>query len=537
MDDARLETPLDPPKEPPWGWLAALGGAGLALYLGLSLWVFLRHLGPSVRVEHAQRWHPGRATPLRVELRDHQGHSAPLGRDGVQIALSHPSRGSETLGVLPVYVMRRGKSPTRAQAMVQVPETWPTGFSSLELRVSTEDKGELIRHCKVEVSTEPAPSRSSTAIAAADFVQQSDPSDAQPKGALIELRPKGVLRASLPGRYWLRLSTDKGEPLQGRVVVKAIAGEFRAQAAPDPQTPKLLVDQALPSTGLLDFEGTLLSEQLGVQVQLLSPEGKVKHERKIYLRAFPGASSLDARVGASGLQVDYASLVQRRRASVDLFDLDGHWVAQFPAPLWPGQGWQSAELSGLPQSILQLEAYAGVRSVQPNIPAALVFHGPLASFGPAQLKLLLDLSKDRLARWPKKEREPTRRYFEWIAKQPWGADELGQFRRWLLETLPAGRFAAPLVQDTRVHAKAELDAFRQRWKLRLRWFLWLGFALFAAVISGVYLRHASRRNAQLSEEMREVLMLGPGLWLRLCGVLMVSILCVWLLGRMMESLV
>lgn len=530
-------------REPRWGLLAALGGAGLALYLGLSLWAFMRHVGPSLRVEHASHWRPGTQTPLRVELRDEDGHSAAISDQGVALRLTAPGRAPRELGVLPVYEMRKGKGTTRAQAMVAVPRDWPVGPSRLELRLALEDGQPLERSCGVEVLDAPIPRRSGQAIQAAAFVQDADPSDEQPKGYRFEIRAQDVPRASLPGTLWLSLTTDKGAPLLGHVQVELESGEFKPSQGV--LEGKRLLDHEIPKTGLLRLDGTLTSEQLGVTVKVWAkaprPGQAPKAKRKIVIRAFPGSSSLRARwrEGINGLELEtrYASLVATRRASVDVFDQDGRWVALLDPPLWPQDAWVPHALAGLPQGFLQLEAYAGVRKVQPSIPGSVLWHGSGAVASEEELRALIRVTRARLARWPKEEREGVGGFLDRLAKGPWSSEEREQIVRWLTQTLPAARFAAPLVNDTRKQAKEELEAFRERWRFRLRALLWGGFAIYALLVALVYARHQRAKAAQLAEELVPVMKPGAGLWLRVGGVLAVATVCVWLLGMLMENLV
>lgn len=540
MADAFADHDLPKPPEPPWTWLAVLGGAGLALYLGLSLWAFLRHVGPSLKVEHAKHWQPGAATPVRVELRDEDGLSARIAESGVQLELSAPGQPIQALGTLPVYEMRKGQGLTRAQAMIEVPQTWPEGPATLGLKLTTPDGVELDRSCQVQVSASPAPARSAQAIAAAGFLQEADPSDEQPKGYLLELRPKGLLRASLQASLWLRLSDEKGKPISGMVSARKISGEFRF-AAPDPKDPELLMQQKIPDTGLIRIEGTLLSEQLGVQIQVWGPkakgpEGKALAQRKVYLRAFPGASALDAEFERT-LRTQYRSLVGRRRASIDVFDAKGHWVAQLDPPSWPSEAWTAYDQPSLPLGFLQLEAYSGVRKVQPTIPAALVYHAASGTTRAQKTKALIEVTRSRIARWPKKEQDSTSRYLETLAKTSWTPAQAQEIQHWLLDTLPPGRFAAPLVQDTRKHAQEELKAFRERWKVRLRWLLWGGYGVYTLLVGWIFVRHRRRHVQSMPEEIAPAFAFGPSLWLGMGGVLMIATFCVWLLGRLMENLV
>lgn len=535
MDDDTQMTP-----EPRWSWLAVLGGAGLALYLGLSLWAFLRHVGPSLKVEHAQHWRPGTVTPLRVELRDEDGMSAPIAKAGVQLELSAPGQAPRALGQLPVYEMRKGQGLTRAQAMIAVPQNWPLGPSTLHLKLQTPDGVQLDRSCQVQLSRDPGPVRAAQAIAAAGFLKDADPSEDQPKGYLLELRPRGLLRASLPAAFWLRLSDDKGKPLTGVVSARKIAGEFRA-ALQEPQDPDLLVEQRIPDTGLVRVEGTLLSEQLGVQIQVWDAKGKKparapKAERKVFVRAFPGASTLNAQMQGS-LRTRYRSLVERRRASIDVFDAQGRWVALLDPPSWPSDVWTGHDEAVLPSGLLQLEAYSGVRKVQPTIPAALVDHAPSDRSEAQRIKALVEVTKSRIARWPKKEQEPTSRFLEGLIKKSWTPAQAKEIQTWLLETLPPGRFAAPLVQDTRVYAERELKEFRARWKLRLRWLLWGGYLIYTGLVGWVFVRHRRCQGQRLSQEVASAFAWGPSLWLAMSCVLIIATFCVWLLGRLMESLV
>lgn len=537
MADAFPDQDLPNPPEPPWSWLAVLGGAGLALYLGLSLWAFLRHVGPSLKVEHAQHWQPGTMTPVRVELRDEDGLPARIAASGVHLELFTPGHPARSLGKLPVYEMRKGKGLTRAQAMIAVPEAWPRGPANLRLKLQTPDGVVLDRSCQVQVSPDPAPKRSAQAISAAGFLQEADPSDPQPKGFILELRPKGLLRASLQASLWLRLCDDKGKPLSGIVSARQTSGEFRP-ASLNAKDPKLLVEQKIPATGLIRLQGTLLSEQLGVLLQVWDPKTKTKAlaQREVYLRAFPGASSLDAGFERS-LRTQYRSLVGHRRASIDIFDAKGHWVAQLDPPSWPQEAWTSHDQPALPLGFLQLEAYSGVRKVQPTIPAAVVYHAAPGSSPAQKIKALVEMTKSRIARWPKKEQDPTSRYLDTLAQAAWTAPDAEAIQAWLLETLPPGRFAAPLVQDTRVHAQKELQAFRARWKIRLRWLLWGGYGGYTLLVSWVFVRYRRRHAQSMPDEIAPAFAFGPSLWLGMGGVLMISTFCVWLLGRLMENLV
>lgn len=526
--------------EPRWSWLAVLGGAGLALYLGLSLWAFLRHVGPSLKVEHAQHWQPGTMTPVRVELRDEDGRSARIANAGVKLALSAPGQAQRDIGALPAYEMRKGQGLTRAQAMIGVPQNWPEGSSTLHLKLQTPGGVQLDRSCQVKISQSPSPARSAQAIAAAGFLKDADPSEQQPKGYLLELRPRGLLRASLPATLWLRLTDEKGKPLVGVVSARKIAGEFRS-ASPNPQDPELLVEQKIPDTGLVRLQGTLLSEQVGVQIQVWGPKGKradvaPKAERKVFVRAFPGASTLQAQMQGE-LRTQYRSLVERRRASIDIFDAQGRWVAQLDPPSWPSDTWTAHEQLALPSGLLQLEAYSGVRTVQPSIPAALVYRAPVGSTQAQRIKALIEVTKSRIARWPKKEQEPTSRYLDEVAKTGWSSEQASEVQTWLLDTLPPGRFAAPLVQDTRLYAEQELKAFRARWKVRLRWLLWGGYVIYTALVGWIFVRNRRRHVQSMPEEVAPAFAFGASLWFGMGSVLVIATFCVWLLGRLMENLV
>lgn len=558
MSDGQAQWEEPVRREPPWALLAAGGGAGLALYLGLSLWVFMRQVGPSLRIEYAAHWQQGTRTPLRVELRDDEGRSAPIHSAQVQVTLAPraanqgaSSQGPRKSFSLPVYEMRKGRGGTRAQGMIEVPREWPKGPSQLLFSLAAKGQAQVLRSCEVEIHPHASSqTRAAVAVAAAQFVQESDPSDAQPQGARLEMRSRGLLRASLPSRFWVRATDERGRPLPGQLRVRKVTGEFRV-ASTGEAAPKdaLLLADTIPATGLLAFEGTLLSEQFGVEIEVLAAlprsgrrgkgaraaKPKVVAQRKVFLRAFPGASSLEAQRLGAKLRTRYRSLVGKRRASIDIFDSDGRWVALLDPPSWPDSGWVDASLSELPPGILQLEAYSGVRTVQPSVPAAQIWHpGQKAGDG---LKPLLAQTRSRLARWPKEERDATRGYLDHIEQTPWSGEQRETIVQWLLETLPAGRFAAPLVHDTRKSAQAELEAFRERWKTRLRFLLWGGYLVYAGLVSWILARHQQRRRLDMAQASDELMELGVGLWLRMAGVLVVTTLCVWLLGRLMESLV
>lgn len=566
MSDGQAQWEEPVRREPPWALLATVGGAGLAVYLGLSLWVFMRQVGPSLRIEYAPHWQMGTRTPLRVELRDEEGRSAPILSPHVEVTLSPLDAAPRGEGAaaprnvfsLPVYEMRKGQGVTRAQGMIEVPHAWPKGPSQLSFSLAASGEAQVLRSCEISIHAHaPTTKRAAVAVSAAKFVQDSDPSEAQPQGYRLELRSRGLLRASLPSLFWVRVTDDKGRPLQGQLRVRKVAGEFRsANTLPESRADKgagegskgeqagLLLDAAIPATGLLAFEGTLLSEQFGVEIEVRSkalPKKKGGRpgdsivKRKVYLRAFPGASSLEAQRKGEGLRVRYQSLVGKRRASIDVFDQDGRWVALLDPPSWPSSGWVDASLGGLPAGIFQLEAYTGVRTVQPSVPAAQIWNpGTTPEDG---LKPLVAQTRSRIARWPQKDRQATKGYLDYLEKTSWSPEQKAEISKWLLETLPAGRFAAPLVHDTRKHAQAELLAFRERWKTRLRILLWGGYLVYAGVVSWIVARHQRRRSLDMLEESAEGLALGVGLWLRMAGVLAVTTLCVWLLGRLMESLV
>lgn len=546
MSDQEQSEGVAAVKEPPWAWMAALGALGLALYLALSLWAFSRQLGPSPRVEHPTSLRPGYAFPLRVELRDEDRRRVELGNGGVQVSIGHQGRPRQSLTRLESLVSARGQGPSIAQGMVQMPPSWPEGPSTLYFELRTPSGELLQRHCPVDISQQLPASRPGQPLQLSEYLRDADPSEAQPKGMILELRSAELLRAGMPAQFWLRLSDSEGRPLSGSLRVRLAKGEFQAQRPSDSvgsQGAKWEIKQPIPRTGLLSFSGQLISEFVGFDLEYWGKEASTEPTAKrfVMLRTFPGASSLAARwrpgdALSSSLELRYESLAKKRAALVDLFDGQGRWVATGAQPLWPANNWQALELDlSLSQQAgpWQIEAYAGVRKVDVDIPAAVI-RGAGQGANLAALKKLLE---SQVERWPKEERDALLAYLKYVTQSKWEEAERAQIEQWMQAVMPARRFAVPKRYDTRSEASEELAQFRGRWKLILRALLWGGSALYFLGVAIILVRYRRQRMVEVQDELAEAMQMGSDLWLRLGGVLAVIVLCVGLLSMLMESLV
>jgi hypothetical protein len=556
-------------------WLAPLG---LAIDIVLSLWVSRWNVTHSVIMQVEPEWRAGERLAMRAQLVDGQLK----GVDGIEVGVEVVDGSGKRfdLGSLPA-IAKAGLN----QGAVEVPAelTGPRAQVHFSF-VGTLADGKQVA-VDEEVSVEVVDERSAREPihrVAASNLQWADDTDEQLKDLRIDAMPYGRLLAGFDNEILIRLTDPEGRPLQRKVEVKLVSGEFKDEVGPGvgefesgAESPTLYEGRSDP-WGLLRIKGRLDSDVIRFEVQVHEVEppgeeptakapaapgatgedaGEAKAEppkaktkaRRFRMVSFSGGVRLsidrqEASLGGTDpLKLEGISLTENRPIFVDVHGPKGAWIDTFMPPLRsfePAREWKIPAAMG--EGLTYFEGYSYTNTPGQSTEVLRVWMSAKPSDGLSAG--MLKLRSEQIDELSKDEAERERKYLEVIEAQreSLGGDTL--VGRWMMASLPIAVYGPPESKGTRVRDDERLAKARERWTMGLRAFLWGGGAL-TILLTGVMLYRQQRRlvtsvqDVLDDEDAASAVTERKALLLRGAVVLVFMGSALFLLARMLESLV
>lgn len=500
-------------------WLLPLG---LAIDILLSLWVSYRHVTHSVIAQVEPLWVPGERLAARGQLIDHD-------RDGVdrtQLSLTLVDADNKRWPLAELAAIPKGGLN---QGAFEVPAQAAIGAGQVEFHfVATLPSGksvDLVESIEIGLVASREPHEPVHTINAS-ILQWADDTSPQPEGMRIDVQPFGRLLAGFDNDFIVRVTDPKGAPMRTPIEVRLLSGELGGATGPgvakvdDKSAEAPLVHRGeTDALGLASFRARLDSDVLRLEVRVEPPaaaateatpspaaegapaltaegapapaaEGAPAPDtpvakppaRRFRLVSYSGGVRLEGRprIVAPGAvaKVEGASLQPKRPIYVDVHGPNGAWIDTFMPPLQPyaaPREWTTP--ASLTEGLLHFEGYAytnapGQSAEVHRVVVSPPGKGPLDVLLAAQ-RARLDLPRDKTGFDPALERA----YFDHLEAHATGDALRASATGWLLGTLPVEVYGPPLATTTRGREEAELHAWKQRWTMGLRWFLWGGGAL------------------------------------------------------------
>ena len=557
-------------------WLAPLG---LAIDIVLSLWVSRWSVTHSVIMQVEPEWRAGERLAMRAQLVDGQLK----GVDGVEVQVEVVDGADQRfeLGSLP-SIPKAGLN----QGAVEV----PSGLRGPEAQVRFSFAGTLPSGKSVvvdeQVSVKVVEARSPREAihrVAASNLQWADDTDEQLKDLRVDAMPYGRLLAGFENEILIRITDPEGRPLQRRVEVKLVSGEFKNEFGPGvgefesgAEAPTLFAGRS-DAWGLLRIKGRLDSDVIRFEVHVHEAkapgedppvsapepvtegreggEGGTKAEaekaptksRRFRMVSFSGGVRLsvdrqEAQLAEGApLELEGISLTENRPIFVDVHGPKGAWIDTLMPPLRsfePARKWEIP--AGMEEGLTYFEGYSYTNTPGQSTEVLRVWmsKNPADGLSAGMLKLC----REQLEQLPKDQAERERKYLEVVEAQreSLGGDTL--VGRWMMASLPIAVYGPPESKGTRVRDDERLAEARERWTMGLRAFLWGGGAL-GILLTGVMLYRQQRRLVSSVQDVLDdegaasAVTERKALLLRGAVVLVFMSTALFLLARMLESLI
>lgn len=485
MDDAERHDPDAPEvdeRSPQGGNRRVLafvivGPLGLLAAIFLSLWVSAAGVRFSLVAHVETQWIAGESLAVRaqwvselpVEIEGAAGE-AWVEQQGRRYALAQMRAATKTGLVQANFVV-----PALAQGPAQL---------HLELRAEGIDAREEVLPIEVVSRRSVRPSKP---MLVGSNLQHGDDSEPQPAGMRIDVLPAGRWLAQFENTVYVRVLRPDGRPYRGTVEVWLASGEFMGKSARLGE-PVLLARGETHALGVLPLEGLLTSEVVRLQVHVVDPSdpSRVLHRRRVYLVTHSGGVRVETSTnvltpGDVAFDVHGYGFSRSRPVFVDIHGPDGAWIGTIDPPFVGAEPPRPWAAGGVGPGLLQLEAYHFTNAPGSSTALARVLVDPTPSFQPASLERLLAEHRARLddARLDRTyDRAIEAKYLDVFAESIRTAEDVVFARELLLGTLPNAVIGPPLALATRQRDAAEVAAFKERWKLGIRWFLLGGGGVF-----------------------------------------------------------
>jgi len=511
LDDAARHDPVAPDAEEPSPLgvgrrilpFIVIGPLGLVAAIFLSLWVSSADVRFSVVAHVETQWIAGESLALRAqwvseqptEIQDATGEVW-VERGGVHYP-STALRSTPRTGIL--------------QGNIVVPAL-AVGPAQLHLRMRAEGIDEREEVLAIDVVSA-RPPRTPKPMLVGSNLQHGDDSDPQPAGMRIDVLPAGRWLIQFDNTVYVRVVHPDGRPHVGPVAVSLASGEFMGQRAKLGE-PVSLAQGTTNALGVLALQGLLTSEVVRLEVHVLDAGDttRVLHRRRVYLVTHSGGVRVDAAPtvlapGDVALEVRGYGFSRTRPVYVDVHGPDGAWIGTLDPPFVGAEPPRPWTASGIDPGLLQLEAYHFTNAPGGSTALARLLVDAAPPTDPASLQSLLAFHRAHLdhARLDRTyDRGVEAKYLDALAERIRTPDEVAAAREFLLGTLPNAVYGPPLAVATRERDVAEVAAFKERWRLGIRWFLLGGGGVFLVVMMVVLMRdhvRALRRTATALERL------------------------------------
>jgi hypothetical protein len=527
-------------------WLIVLGPALLAVDIVLSLWVSYLHVTHSVNVYVDTELEPGARFAVRTRMLDARREGIEDARGTAWFVDSEGTRFD--LGDLGA-IGKRGVS----QAVFGVPRgVLGTGELVVEVSGDVARVGPITQTERIPIElVAQRGERDAVHTFVESSLQWGDDTDPQPESLRIDLQPFGRLLAGFVNQFLVRVTDLDGKPLAGKVVVRLIQGELGGEVGPGlfgDRPPPVVHDGRADGQGLTLFGGMVGTDVLRFEIAV-TPDAPVESKKEPPPTGPPAAESppsppssgdagdppgeddeakpitrrfrLVSRVGGVRLHVD--SLASRPGATVeigatalrsgrpvyvDVHGPDGAWIDTLRPPLMPGDPDREYELPlGIGEGFVHFEGYMATNAPGTSAAVGRVAVADRSERSAEALRFLVDAQRERLD-LPRViegfEKERERAYLDRLsALDPGGLDDESwrRVRRWLVGSLPSEVWGPPHALSSRAREDAALAAFKQRWTVGLRIFLWGGGALLVLLAAGSLRAQQRRVNAAAAEAL------------------------------------
>lgn len=509
------------------GALIIAGPLGLALAVVLSMWSSSQKILHSVDVQVDAQWQPGQPLALRTSV---------LGADlrPLERALAVEAELVDAAGTVHPLGSLTEVGTGLAQLELAVPAA-ATGTAELRLHYDIEGQPRFDEQVAVEV-VERRSAREAEQVVAGNMLQWADDSDPQPDAVRIDLRFAGRLVAGFRNRVFVRVTDASGKPWapadrDASVEVRLLSGEWAGMQG-KPDDPPIVHRGPLDRLGLADFAGVLTSDVVRFEVRLPGPRAAAPASPpaappsaapptetpptetpptaappgpKRALRFVSHAGTVDilpeTELARPGDTIRFAvdAISTRKPVFVDVHAPDGAWLATATPPPNVAQDREWTIPATLGEGLLQLEGYQSVSSPEQSSALARIQLSTLAPADPRSLEPLIAEQREQLS-LPRvdKQFELAREqvyldtlasYAQGKAAQGLDAGEVARVRSFLIGSLQPVAYGPPVALDTRAREVETLADFKQRWLLRIRWWLFGGGGLFIVLLAGLVWRH------------------------------------------------
>jgi hypothetical protein len=476
--------------------LFVIGGPlGLAVGIVLSLWVNAQRVTHSVVVQAEPQWVAAAPLSVRVQVMAEPG--AEVGE--VTATLRAEQGGTEVaLGTLtPV-----GKG--MAQGTLSLPAL-AEGPATLRATIAAAGAPPFEESMPVAVVAARAPSPGQ-AVISTSMSQYADDSEPQPGDRRIVVRARGRILSGFDNEFFVRVTSDTGQPWRGPITVDLVDGEFDAKVG-RPDAPARVFEGETDRAGLATMHGPLASEVVRFEVALRDPlaADRILAQRRLRLVSFAGAVSAqaDPPTVAPGevTAVTAGGLSAKRPVFVDIFGPDGAWVGTFEPPISGREKPREIVLPDVGRGIYQLEAYHFTNQPGESTAVVAVLSEPGPSLQPMVERCKQDLTAARL----EKEFDPQleRAWLDRLDSLALDAEEDARLRRFLLGTLPPRVHGPPTLLSTRDRDRTAMADSKRRWTIGLRIYMLGGGGLFLLAMTWVMVRSHGAGAATTLRELAE----------------------------------